>query len=43
VLAEGAKNDATFKEVYAAYKAFSEQYDSWGAISEAAYARARKL
>lgn len=43
VLEEGAKKDATFKEVYAAYKAFSEQYDSWGAISEAAYARARKL
>ena len=40
--AEAAK-DATFKQVYQAYRSFHESNDAWSGISEAAYARALKL
>jgi len=42
VLEEEAAKDADFKRIYQAYKAFAEDNDSWNALSEAAYARARK-
>lgn len=43
VLEENAKSNADFRRVYTAYKKFSANNDEWNAISEAAYARARKL
>ncbi len=43
LLEEEAAKDKIFREVYAAYTAFSKQHDGWATISEAAYARARKL
>ena len=43
VLAENAASDKTFKKVYAAYETFRKNNDAWNALSEAAYASARKL
>jgi TRAP-type mannitol/chloroaromatic compound transport system substrate-binding protein len=43
VLAEQAANDPEFKRVYEAYTKFSQNNDSWSALSEAAYQRARNL
>ncbi len=42
VLDEEARKDKTFKKVYTAYKKFHTNNDAWNAISEAAYAKARK-
>ncbi len=39
---EGAK-DAVFKRVHERYRTFQDTHDAWSAISESAYARARKL
>jgi len=43
VLNEQAAADPDFKKVYDAYLAFSKDNDSWNALSEAAYQRARSL
>ncbi len=40
--AEAAK-DATFKQVYQAYRSFRDSNDAWSDISEAAYARSLKI
>lgn len=42
-LDEEAAKDPQFKQVYEAFKAFSKDNDSWSALSEAAYQRARSL
>ncbi len=42
-LDEEATKDATFKQVYQAYRAFSESNAAWNDISEAAYAKTLKL
>ena len=42
VLDEEARKDKTFKKVYRAYETFRANNDAWNAISEAAYAKARK-
>jgi len=43
VMKENAAKDKTFKKVYTAYEKFRKNNDAWNEISEAAYARARKL
>ncbi len=43
VLGEEAAKDKTFKKVYSAYEKFRKQHDAWDGISEAAYAKARKV
>ena len=43
VLQEQADKDKTFKRIHTAYENFRDTHDAWSAISEAAYARARKL
>ncbi len=43
VLKENAAADPMFNKVYTAYEEFAKNNDAWNAISEAAYARARKL
>ncbi len=42
-LAEEATKNKQFKNVYAAYETFRTNNDAWNAVSEAAYARAKKL
>ena len=42
-LNELAAKDKQFRKVYDAYEAFRSSNDAWNSISEAAYARARKL
>ncbi|MGD8560744.1 MAG: TRAP transporter substrate-binding protein [Gammaproteobacteria bacterium] len=43
VMEEQAASDPEFKKVYEAYTKFSKNNDSWNALSEAAYQRARNL
>ncbi len=43
VLNEEASKDKVFKRVYAAYEKFRSGNDAWSEISEAAYARAKRL
>lgn len=43
VLKEESAKDKTFKEVYDAYERFRRNNDAWSSLSEAAYAKARKL
>ena len=43
VLEEQAAADPEFKKVYEAYTVFSKDNDSWNALSEAAYQRARTM
>ncbi|MDH5649093.1 MAG: TRAP transporter substrate-binding protein [Gammaproteobacteria bacterium] len=43
VLKEEAAKDATFKKIYSAYESFRKNNDAWNEISEATYAKARKL
>ena len=43
VLEEQAAADPEFKKVYDAYTVFSKDNDSWNALSEAAYQRARTM
>jgi len=43
VLDEQSAADPEFKKVYDAYTAFSKDNDSWNALSEAAYQRAKNL
>ncbi len=43
VLEENAAKDKTFRKVYEAYDKFRANNDAWNEISEAAYAKARKL
>jgi TRAP-type mannitol/chloroaromatic compound transport system substrate-binding protein len=43
VLNEEAAKDPTFKKVFTAYEKFRATNDAWNEISEAAYARARKI
>lgn len=42
-LEDEAKKDQQFRQVYQAYKAFSQSNGAWNDISESAYARALKL
>ncbi len=42
-LEEEAEKNQAFRQVYQAYKAFSQNNDAWNDISESAYARALKL
>ena len=42
-LEEEAEKDASFRQIYQAYKAFSRNNDAWREISESAYARALEL
>lgn len=43
VMKETAAKDKTFNKVYTAYEKFRTNNDAWNEISEAAYAKARKL
>ena len=43
VLNEEAAKNATFKKIYRAYEKFRKNNDAWNEISEATYAKARKL
>jgi TRAP-type mannitol/chloroaromatic compound transport system substrate-binding protein len=43
VLSEEAAKDPAFRRVYTAYEKFRANNDAWSGISEAAYARARKI
>ena len=43
VMEENAAKDKTFKKVYKAYESFRTNNDAWSEISEAAYAKVRKL
>jgi len=43
VLNEEAAKDATFKKIYRAYEKFRKNNEAWNEISEATYAKARKL
>jgi TRAP-type mannitol/chloroaromatic compound transport system substrate-binding protein len=43
VMKELSAKDKQFKKVHDAYEAFRSNNDAWNSISEAAYAKARKL
>jgi len=43
VMEEESAKDPDFKRIYQAYKTFADNNDGWNELSEAAYAKARKL